>query len=457
MPGLSRSLRWMLLGWGGGLALLSWAGALIAQRQPGLQAPVVVGLILLAAGGGLWLAHSMTAPLARLIEAMRRMSRGVWSDEAPPADRRRREFGRLGETFEAITDQLGRRLRELESQRNQAQTTLESMAEGVLALDRDSRVLWLNGSAQRLLGLPERQAAGKRFIELFRQPGVEEVLTEALEQGRPATREMAVFSPQERVVRFQATPCDAVGSQAALVVVTQDVTEVRRLERLRREFVANVSHELKTPLTSIKSLVEALLSGALDDPPNNRRFVSLIDEDATRLMRLIDDLLELSQLESKAAPLPLQPVHLRPLVEGLAARFRPQLAARQLRLELSIPGDSPPVRGDPERLHQVFVNLLDNAIKFNRVGGRVTVRATPEGAQLRVDVEDTGVGIPAEELPRVFERFYRVEKARSRELGGTGLGLSIVKHIVEAHGGRVSVDSRLNHGSRFSFTLPLAS
>jgi len=354
------------------------------------------------------------------------------------------------------TSQLERRVQELESQRTQAQAILESMVEGVAALDRDGRILWLNGSAQRLFKVQPDHAAGKRLLELFRQPELDGLIQEALAERHPAVREVHTFSPTEQVVQFQATPCEDNEAGAALVLVAQDVTEIRRLEGMRREFVANVSHELKTPLTSIKGLVETLLGGALDDSANNRRFVSLIDEDATRLTRLIDDLLELSQIESKALPLTREAVELTPLLEGIVAALEREIEQRRLTVAAQVPPGLL-VSADPHRLRQVFMNLVDNAIKYNKDAGRITISAARDRASLTVTVADTGVGIPPQDLPRIFERFYRVDKARSRALGGTGLGLSIVKHIVESHGGTVSVQSRLGEGSAFTITLPLAS
>ena len=199
--------------------------------------------------------------------------------------------------------------------------------------------------------------------------------------------------------------------------------------------------------------METLLSGALEDPANNRRFVTLIDEDATRLGRLIDDLLSLSQIESKAIPLRFEPVNLRELIDSIAGRFRLQFQEQQVAFDNRMAGNTPLVHGDIDRLRQVFVNLLDNALKFNRSGGRVAVTATVRDAVVDVEIEDTGIGIPEADLPRLFERFYRVDKARSRELGGTGLGLSIVKHIVELHEGKVGVESAEGFGSKFWFTI----
>ena len=363
-----------------------------------------------------------------------------------------RMIGERGQALSAMTDQLISRVRELESQRNQAGAILESMVEGVCALDGKGRVLWLNPSAQRLLGFGPLHASQPLLADLFRQPELEALISDVLQRRSPATCEVRAFTPSERLIRFQAAPCD--GGEAALVLVAQDVTEMRRLEGLRREFVANVSHELKTPLTSIQGLVETLLGGALEDPAHNRRFVTMIEEDTKRLSRLIDDLLELSQIESKAVPLQMRPVDLRALLDELAERFRQPLQEHQVTLEIALAADTPTVPADPERLRQVFLNLLDNAIKFNAPGGRVSVRAERRNEVLRVAVQDTGIGIPPADLPRLFERFYRVDKARPRQMGGTGLGLSIVKHLVDLHRGTVEVESQPGRGSTFTVCLP---
>ncbi len=363
----------------------------------------------------------------------------------------------LGRTIHQISDQLQQGVQELQSQRNQAQAILDSMVEAVVALDREGGVLWLNGSAQRLFEVTTDQARGKRLLEVFRQPALDELVREGLASRQPTVREVRVFSPREAMIRFQVAPCEGGEQGATLVLVAQDVTEVRRLEQMRREFVGNVSHELKTPLTSIRGLVETLLSGALEDPANNRRFVTLIDEDATRLSRLIDDLLQLSEIESKAVPLRLERVNIAVLLDDIQTSFGQRMKERRLACEIEIPPDTPAVQADPDRLRQVFVNLLDNAIKFTPEGGRIRLSARPRGPMLDISVSDTGVGIPEQDLPRIFERFYRVDKARSRELGGTGLGLSIVKHIVEAHGGTVSVVSRAQQGATFTVSLSSTS
>ena len=390
----------------------------------------------------------MSSAGAWLIGLLAAVGIGVWIG--------RRAVRRTRTQREAMAGELGaltRRIQELESERNQASAILESMVEGVCALDGTGRVLWLNPSAQQLLGAGPTQSPRPLLTDLFRQPELDALITDVLQHRRPAACEVRAFTPSERMIRFQAAPCE--GGEAALVLVAQDVTEMRRLEGLRREFVGNVSHELKTPLTSIQGLVETLLGGALEDPAHNRRFVTLIEEDAKRLARLIDDLLELSQIESKAIPLQVKPVDVRTLLAELAERFRQPAQERQVSLDVALAADTPRVPADPERLRQVFVNLLDNAIKFNAPGGRVTVSAERRDGVLRVAIQDTGIGIPPADLPRIFERFYRVDKARSRQMGGTGLGLSIVKHLVELHRGTVEVESRPGRGSVFTVCLPL--
>jgi two-component system phosphate regulon sensor histidine kinase PhoR len=368
-----------------------------------------------------------------------------------------REIRELGDTLAAMAQAIRAHIGELTRERNQATAILESMAEGVIALDPQGRILLMNPSAGILLSVAVERAAGRSVFEVVRHQPVQALLRAVLERPERATSDVTLLQPQERRLRLHAVPCQACGpSGPCAVIVVQDIGESHRYEQLRKEFVANVSHELKSPLTSIRSLTETLLGGALADAENSRGFVRLIDEDAARLARLIEDLLALSQIESQAVPLALSVVPLRPLVESVLAGLRPAMTQRRVRLSLELP-DGVAVRADPDRLRQVLVNLLDNAVKYNRDGGTITVGAAAHGVFLKVAVIDTGIGIPASDLPRIFERFYRVDKARSRELGGTGLGLAIVKHIVEAHGGRVAVASEPQLGSTFSFTLPLVS
>ncbi len=403
---------------------------------------------------GAWLAGRLTRPLARLTQVAETYAKGNFAAEPPASSIR--ELRVLSESLTSMAKAISTTIDTLKTERNQATAILESMAEGVIAVDSRGSVILVNPAATTLLNLDTKQAPGRTLFELIRMPEMQRIARVVLQDHRYVIQEMRVFRPQERVLRVHAAPCEASGpAEPCAVLVIQDVTERHRFDQLRREFVANVTHELKSPLTSIHGLAETLLSGAVDDRANNRRFVQLIEEDATRLARLIDDLLSLSQLEAQPAPLKLSRVELKPLVESVIALLNPGVKQRRLRVVCDLPGDLA-VQADVERLRQVVSNLLDNAIKYNRDEGEILISATREDGWVKVTVADTGIGIPAKDLPRIFERFYRVDKARSRELGGTGLGLSIVKHIVEAHGGQVSVASQLDQGSIFSFTVPLA-
>lgn len=344
------------------------------------------------------------------------------------------------------------------AERLQAEAILESLAEGVVAVDGEGDFVAINPAARALLGVGAQPLIGSSLFERLRQRDLHELVREVMHTGRLTLRDIPLFAPRERILRAQGVPCSAPGPGGARVVLLlQDVTELHRYDRLRREFVANVSHELKSPLTSIRSLTETLLDGGIEDPSCNIRFVTLIEEDSVRLTHLIDDLLILSQVESRAIPLRLSAVDLNQVMTNLLAPREVLVAEKQLRIVRQVDPDLL-VRADPDRLRQVLDNLLDNAIKYSPKGGRIEILAyAVENHRVQVRVHDQGPGIPAEARGRVFERFFRVDKTRSRELGGTGLGLSIVKHIVESHGGRTWVEGLEGEGSQFCFTLPLAT
>jgi len=253
-----------------------------------------------------------------------------------------------------------------------------------------------------------------------------------------------------------AAPVRAAEASSA-VLVLHDITELRRLERVRRDFVANVSHEFKTPLTAIQGFAETLLGGALDDKANRKRFVEIIREHARRLARLTDDLLKLSRIEAGRLDLESRPVSVAGLVNGCVETARLNAESRGLRIAVELPEGLPPVRGDAVQLDEVLQNLIDNALQYTPSGGRIDVTAYSNGHEVIFTVADTGIGIPESDLERIFERFYRVDAARSREAGGTGLGLSIARHIVDAHGGRIWVESAVGQGSRFRFSIDVAS
>ncbi len=372
--------------------------------------------------------------------------------------------GRLFRTFNDVAPLLEHRLALLEGDRQLLRAVLQGMTEGVLAVDSRRRLLFANRAACQLFRLrPEAVAARRLVAELIRSPQVQEAIEATLAGDVTHEVEITMPSPSPRNrgqilhLNVHGTPTPGTPTTGA-VFVFHDVTDLRRLERMRQDFVANASHELKTPLASIKAYAETLLDGALDDEAVNVRFVQQIDEQADRLHKLILDLLSLARLESGQDPFHHTPTPLLAAVEGCFENHRERARAKGLEYRLVPEG---PVEGlqvlaDEEAIRQIFDNLIDNAIKYTPQGGQVAVSCRQDGDRVVLAVSDTGIGIPRAELPRVFERFYRADKARSRELGGTGLGLSIVKHLVQSLGGEVSVESHLGVGSTFTVRLPLA-
>jgi two-component system phosphate regulon sensor histidine kinase PhoR len=392
--------------------------------------------------------------LRHLTRLAQSYTRGVFVPDAVAPASLVRPLRELAQALEAMGQAIRQHIDALTLQRNHANAILESLIEGVIAVDGDGRIVLANPASALLLSLPAGSLAGRSLYETVRHPQIHALARRVLAERQRLMEDVSVFQPKERVLRIHAVPCEPGESGPQALLVLQDLTEHGQYEQLRREFVANVSHELKSPLTAIRGLTETLLEGGLNDPANNRRFVSLIDEDAARLSRLIDDLLELSQIESQAMGLRTAPIELAAFAQSVVETLQPAIRRRRLSVSSTIPAELR-VSADPDRLRQVLLNLLDNAINYNRDEGAITLAAEADGQWATIRVEDTGIGIPESDLSRIFERFYRVDKARSRALGGTGLGLAIVKHIIEAHGGRVWAASRQPHGSTFFFTLPL--
>ena len=371
--------------------------------------------------------------------------------------------GALVRAFNAAATEVQSRVDRLERDRQQLTVVLEAMAEAVLAVDPRHRLRFANAGANRLFGL-DATSVGRLVPELIRSPQVQAALEATLRLVSPSAFQGEVCLPGRdgpvrtpgRILSVRGTPLPGRPSAGA-VLVFHDMTELRRLERMRQDFVANASHELKTPLASIKAYTETLLDWALHDETVNVRFLERIDEQVERLNRLILDLLSLARLESGQEVFDHQPLNLLPVLESCVEDHRGRAAAKNLTLAFE-PGDLDPqealVRADEEAVRQIADNLIDNAIKYTPENGSVRVRCLARWDAIAVEVWDTGIGIPRDDLPRIFERFYRVDKARSRELGGTGLGLSIVKHVVQSIGGRIEVSSRVGSGSKFTVHLP---
>jgi len=360
------------------------------------------------------------------------------------------ELGLLAQSLQRLAPRIHNLVENIKLEGARREAILSSMLEGVLAVDKDLRVTFCNHSFARIAGANAPVNPGTPLLELIRDPALMEIMTSVIDMGERVERRLTLAGAESRSFEVLAGPLTGPAPRGALAIF-HDITELERLERVRKDFVANVSHELRTPLAAIHGYAETLLAGALEDQANNRKFVEIILAQAARLTNIASDLLTLSQLESSGAG--TQSVSLAAALESALRTVESAASARGIRLTHEKLDDLR-VMGNELRLEQVFVNLLDNAVKFNRPGGEVRVETLLKDGRVCVTIADTGIGIPSEDLPRIFERFYRVDKARSREMGGTGLGLSIVKHAVEQMGGTVAVDSRLGEGSRFTLMLP---
>jgi two-component system phosphate regulon sensor histidine kinase PhoR len=403
-----------------------------------------------------WVIRQATKPVRELAAAAEALSAGTYDRRMPIQSAWSDECSAIGRAISEANQRLARGERQLRSTSQTQATVLEGMSESVIAVDRNERVLFANGSAGRLLGFRPEQVENLPLLEAVRSHELRDVVQRALRTKQLATCELTKRGGAPRTFDVLATPLPGDPSPG-VVLVLRDVSEVRRLERMRQQFVANVSHELKTPLSSIKAYTETLLGGARHDPTHCERFLNRIDEQAGRLQELIMDMLSLARIESGQAPLDLADVSVARVVRRCLADHEPQAVSRELVLENFIGDADVRVHADEEGLRQILSNLIDNAVKYTPPGGRVTVRCLPNGRMAEIEVADTGIGIPTEHHAHLFERFYRVDKARSRELGGTGLGLSIVKHLCQVMGGSVSVRSELKQGSTFSVRLPLAA
>jgi len=422
-------------------------GALRRQLLAGGAVGLVAALAL-----ALFLTRYTVRPLREIRDALGALVRGEPDRRLPI--RSRDELGDIARSVNAMAEQLRLRLTQITAEKEQLHAVLASMVEGVLVLDSDARVVLANPRARELLSM-WGAVEGRKLLEVARHPAIDEALRTAAGASHPVVSEAEV-SPrggQSRSVLVHAVAFPADGPRTGTVAVFHDVTELRHLENVRRDFVANASHELQTPLTAIRGFAETLLASGL--PAETRPQVEVILRNAARLQALIGDMMELSRIESRRLPLHPGEVDVAKLVRTVLQDMEPRTKERGL--EVSLCGDPEvPAWADRRAVEQILTNLLDNAAKYTDPGGRITVELEARGEAIRVRVRDTGIGIAAEHRARIFERFYRVDKARSRALGGTGLGLAIVKHLVQALGGEIYVESEPGAGSTFTFTLPRA-
>jgi len=410
-------------------------------------------IVLLAGGASLLVSRSFS----RRVEQLKEFTRGVAAGDfrALEMPRRGDELDELGRALNQTAAQLEQNIRSLAEERNRSAAILRSMAEGVGVVGAEERILFCNDAFAHILGLDRAACEGRPLVEIVRQPDLLVAVKQVLAGQEKVSSEVSIGTLRPR--SFAVTAASVRGeSSAGAVLVLHDISELRRLERVRQDFVANVSHEFRTPLTAIQGFAETLLDGALEDRENRQRFVGIIRDHARRLARLTDDLLRLSQIEAGKLELELKPVSVSALIQLCVETTRLQAQQKQLTLAVNCPDNLLNARGDARRLREVLQNLLDNAVQYTPPGGRIEIRAATEDGQVVLSVADTGIGIPQAEQERIFERFYRLDVARSREAGGTGLGLAIAKHIVEAHGGRIWVESEVGKGSCFRFRVPAA-
>ncbi len=426
-------------------------GALYQVISSGLAIALVAGLL------SLWLSRRISRPLEEMKQGAERFARGELDGRLPGYGSE--ELGGLADAMNTMATQLDDRIRTVVRQRNEQEAVLASMTEGVLAVDNNERLLRLNQSAAELLNIDRDAAVGRRFQEVVRKPELQKFITRALQGQQRIEEEITlVIRGRELFLQVHGTPLrDANDKEIGSLVVLNDLTRLQRLENVRRDFVANVSHELKTPITAIKGSVETLRDGAMEEPASAQRFLDIIARQSDRLYAIIEDLLALSRLEKGSDCDTLDGVEqsLQPILESARQSCASTAKSRNVKVRLFCSGQLTATVNAP-LLEQAVINLVDNAIKYSGNEGVVTIEGWQEGGQVFIKVQDRGQGIPKEHLPRLFERFYRVDAARSRAVGGTGLGLAIVKHIVQAHNGEVTVHSTLGEGSVFTISLPVA-
>jgi two-component system phosphate regulon sensor histidine kinase PhoR len=423
-----------------------------------LRAAMLTGgaiALVVALGIGLFVAGRVTRPVVEMQAVARQMSEGNF--EARASVRSPDEIGTLGRSLNVMAGNLREKIGDLERERAKATAVLDAMVEGVIATDGHDHIILINERARALFGLGRARAERRPLLEVIRNVDLYDVLGESrlAADGTVVSREIKLSDPSGRVLQVHAVPLRFTGETGGVVMVLGDITELRRLEQVRTEFVANVSHELRTPLTAIHGYLETLLDGALEEPEHARKFLEIVFRHTERLGRLTDDLTDLSNIELGRISLRLEPTRVADVCDSVMAIIAPRAAVGRVTVEAALPAGLPDVLADRDRLAQILINLVDNAVKYTPKGGHVRVEGRiVEGGMVEVAVGDTGVGIPKADLPRLTERFYRVDKARSRDLGGTGLGLAIVKHLVLAHGGELKIDSELWKGTTVRFTLP---
>jgi two-component system phosphate regulon sensor histidine kinase PhoR len=403
----------------------------------------IIGLVLLAALGAAWMfSRSISRPIQEFIGASVRVAGGDFG--AKVSLRQHGEFKRYARSFNTMTQNLEAMFRQVRLQTDELNSVLASIKDGICVLDAGGRIVLCNDGFRAIAGPVPPE--GKYYWEVIRSSRLAEVIKGSAGDRRPAAEEIGLGE------RFYASTITPLPADDRFVVMLRDITEVRRLEKMKKDFVLNVSHELKTPLAAIKGFVETMEPSI---GPDNRGYLDIVKRNTERLIAIVEDLIVLSRLEDQGVSVRKETVDVRGLAANVVKLFEKAAGAKGLSLSVEADPALPPVHADLYDLERLLINLVDNAVKSTDTGG-VLLRLASDGKTLRIEVADTGIGIASEHIPHIFERFYVVDKSRSKKLGGTGLGLSIVKHIVQAHQGTISVESRPGEGTTFSVTLPVS-
>jgi two-component system phosphate regulon sensor histidine kinase PhoR len=407
---------------------------------------------ILAAYASSRLANRLTSPLAEIAQVAVDIAQKQFHRRVKV--RGRDEIARLGEAINRMAKSLQTQMEALHQSERRLTSVIDTMDSGLLLVDADGKVNLANRAFEDMIGVQARKIMGKSYTQLTYPYELVSLITRCRETGDRVREEIHLYYPVERILSAHFAPMKGEKKAKGAVGVFHDITAIRRLEKMRSEFVANVSHELKTPITSLRGFAETLLDGAMHDSETCREFLQIIHDESLRLQRLVSDILDLSRIESKQLELKGEKVPIDRIIETAVKTVEEQMRKRKISLDVLLP-ESFPVYVDKDRFRQILLNLLTNAMAYTPEGGRITVEARRESNSWWIRVADTGVGIPEEDLPRIFERFYRVDKARSRESGGTGLGLAIVKHLVEVHQGEIRVNSRVGEGTEFQLIFPI--
>lgn len=410
----------------------------------------LLGVLAVTLGLSLKLSTSFTRPLEEMVDVAGRISQGDLGSRIYQS--RQDELGELGSAINSMADSLQKKMVEISTGRDRLDAILSTMVDGIFVFDKDGKAVMANPAAEEMFGTSGRSWLGRRDLEIVRNAELHEKLQTVRRERHVLEHRIRVMFPQKRELTVTLVPVSTSGQEkSGVLAVFHDITHLRRLEEMRADFAANVTHELRTPLTAIRGFAETIHDSAYDDSESTRRFAMIIQREAVRLGILIDDVLTLSQIESGKTEILLSEVNLRSMLAEVMEMFTGRLDNHTV--EINVEESVPPVYADKNLLRQALSNLLDNALKYTPHGGYVNVGAEEEGKNVRIFVRDNGIGIPQEAQKRIFERFYRVDRARSRRLGGTGLGLAIVKHIVEAHKGTLHLSSSEGKGTEVGITI----